>query len=277
MSDLAQLDLEAAGGQARIRALLEDLMDYLRRGLYGIDEMALAVWYEKSPRTSLHNVLTLFSRHSTHPGVALWHENVSLRWLTGSKDPPFVNVYAASVNYFNEQLQADPSPWLAYRSNAEVLYFDKKLLPAEVLEFFNLVTEPSGLIKGWYLASSDYDSHMTVRQLLAPRQQQRPWVGLVKTIEAPDSESCRGLIHVEFNQQWLPLSEAGLTTYTYYNDWQDGRPGYLLFEGGSLYRIDKFEVKTVPDYSALVLKKSHDDRYPEVYLRAVHPPEQSAA
>jgi hypothetical protein len=63
----------------------------------------------------------------------------------------------------------------------------------------------------------------------------------------------------------------------FYSDWLNGQPCYLLAEGGALYLIDKFEVIYNPDYASLVLEKRPDDRYLEVYLRAVHPPEQPAA
>ncbi len=275
MADLAQLDMKTKGAEARLRALLEDLIDYYK-GVYPGQPLALAVWFAKSPaESSEQNLLVLF--HGSPLSRIVLSDHQSLVWKTGLEAPPFVNIHCTSVDYFARELGSNAESLARYFDRPDVLYFEKRLLPPPILQKFNVITEPAGLIKGWYLTSSDYERHMTVRRLLASRQQLRPAIGLVKTMEAPDSENCRGLIHVEINQQWLPLSAAGLTAYTYYNDWQDGRPGYLLFEGGSLYKIDKFEVKTAPEYEKKVLEKLRDDRYPEAYLRAVHPPEQPAA
>jgi hypothetical protein len=65
--------------------------------------------------------------------------------------------------------------------------------------------------------------------------------------------------------------------YAWYGDWQSSRPGYFLLEGGSLYQILKFEVRTAPEYPTRfqLLEKLPDDRYPEVYLRAVLPTERA--
>ncbi len=274
MADLAELDLKTKGGEARLRALLEDLVDYYK-GVYSGQPLALAVWFAKSPESSEQNLLVLFAESPLNKIVLSEHQ--SLVWKTGLQEPPFANIYCTSVEYFAQELRSNTQSLAKYFERPEVLYFEKRL-PQPILQKFGLKTEPDKLVKGWYVADSDYHPGMTVRQLLASRQHLRPSIGLVKTREAPDFENCSGLIHVEISQRWLPLSSsASLAAYTYYNDWQDGRPGYFLFEGGSFYQITKFEVKTAPDYSELVLEKSRDDRYAEVYLRAVHPPEQSAA
>jgi len=157
-----------------------------------------------------------------------------------------------------------------------VLYFDKKLLSQEILDAFGVITEPPGLIKGWYIAESEYRKAKTIRDLVSAHSHARPELGL-KTEESADFENCRGLVHVEIGQRWLPISPGGIASYTYYNDQQAGQPVHFLFEGGSLYKVLKFEVKAAPEYASGLLGKTRDDRYPEVYLRAVHPPAQSAA
>ncbi len=194
-----------------------------------------------------------------------------LVWKTNLEGGPFVRIHWTSVEHF-AQLLKDPVSVRKYVENSDVLTFGKASLPEEILRVFGVVTEPSGLIKGWYLSADQYDRSQTVRSMLVARSRVRPEVGLVKTEESPDFENCRGIIHLEFSQRWLPVSLGGLTAYTFYNDFQDGRPGYFLFQGGSIYRLIKFEVKTAPEYSARLLEKLRDDRYTEVYLRAVHPP-----
>src|SRR5205807_5177293 len=100
--------------------------------------------------------------------------------------------------------------------------------------------------------------------LLSLREHVRPDFGLVKTEESADFENCRGVLHVEISQKWLPLSPENIRAYTYYNDQQSGRSVYFIFEGGSLYRVLKFEVKTAPEHADKLLEKTRDDRYPEV-------------
>ncbi|PYU93986.1 MAG: hypothetical protein DMG25_07905 [Acidobacteria bacterium] len=272
VADLAQLDLKAKGGEFRLRALLEDLVEY-HKGVYPTSRLALAVWFAKSPEGTDQNLLELFHGLRKDPKRLVLNERQSLLWKTGSEGPPFVNIHATSVEYFEEQLKSNPQEVAKYFERSEVLYFDKQLLNEDILQAFNVFTEPSGLIKGWYLSREVYNDVLTGRYSVMSRQQTRPEIGLVKIEESADFEYCRGPLNVEVSQRWLPLSAGALSTYTFYNDLQDGRPGYFLFQGGSLYRLLKIEVKTAPEYSARLLEKLRDDRYPEVYLRAVHPPQ----
>src|SRR6266849_10792414 len=261
MADLAQLDLGARGREVRLRALLEDLIEY-HKGVYPNGPLVLAVWFGKAPNEVEYSLLELFSQIPVN-GIA-GPTRVSLHWKSGLNEPPFVNIYATSVAFFTEQLNANPAALAQFLSAYEVLYFDKQRLTAEVLRSFNVVTEPLGLMKGWYLSPDEYSRSKTVRELMAAYGQAKPAIGLVKIEESADFETCRGLLHVEVNQKWLPISPEGLSVYSFYNDFQDDRLGYFLFQGGSLYRIVKFEVKTSPDYSNRVLEKPRDDRYPEV-------------
>ncbi|HXZ40821.1 MAG TPA: hypothetical protein VEG68_08770 [Terriglobales bacterium] len=269
MGGLAQLDLATKGGEARLRALLEDVVEYHK------DRLALAVWYGKSANDADHKVLELFDTPGKYEMVR--PQRFSLLWKTGSQGPPFVEIYAMSVEHFCERHRSDAASLSQFFQNFEVLYFNKVLLNGEVLQAFNLITEPSGLTKGWYISADEYAKANTLRNLLSSHDHLKPQLGFLKTEESSDFENCRGILHVEVNQRWLPLSQAGLRSYTFFNDWQDDRPGYLLFQGGSLYRLLKFEVRTVPEYAARVLERPRDDSYPEVYLRSVHIPEQPAA
>ncbi len=281
MANLTQPDLAARGKEARLRALIEDLLDELVEYHTGVYQhprypLALAVWFGKSPEATENFLLELFSGLATdkfaEPPV-----RVSLHWKTGSNEPPFVTIHATSVDHFTHELNSNPQALARFFDRADVLYFDKKLLNESILQAFNVITEPAGLARGWYISPEEYTKSAAVRSLLASHGHTRPEIGLVKMEESPDFENCRGLLHAEVNQRWLPLSVGGVTNYVFYNDWLAGRRGYFLLEGGSVYQIQKFEVKTAPEYSTRVLEKSRDDRYPEVYLRAVHPSERPAA
>jgi len=152
-------------------------------------------------------------------------------------------------------------------------------LTPEILEVFNVITEPSGLLKGWYVSVDQFAKppFATVRSLLAAYGGARPYVGIVKVEESADFEYCRGLLHTEISQRWLPFNTiGGLSIHQFYEDFEAGHPGYFLFEGGSLYQIQKFELKMAPEYSARVLEGTRDGRYVEVYLHAVHPSDQPA-
>jgi hypothetical protein len=274
MADLAQLDLRAQGEELKLRALLEDLISY-HKGVYPGHRLAIAVWFGKSPKDGAHNVLELFSGLRMS-GIAL-SERQSLAWKTGSNEPPFVNIHATSVQYFTEQLASNPPSLEKYFDNFEVLYFDKRALNDEITKAFHIITEPSGLVKGWYVRTDDYAKTGTIGELLASWGPTRPHIGLLKTDESPDFEFRRGVLHIEVEQRWVPLAPGSLQNYQFNRDLQDGNPGYFLFEGGSLYLILKFEVVSAPEYSGRVLEKLRNDRYVEVYLRAVHSPERPKA
>jgi hypothetical protein len=273
MANLAQFDLGMKGQEARTRALLEDLVEYYMGQPQG--HLVLAVWYAKSSERQDQYLLLLFSAHPTNDGIL--QRQVSLRWKTGSQGSPFVHVEEMSADWFSTELKIDPKRLARYRNSYDVLYFDKNLLSREILEMFEVKTEPGGLMKGWYISEDEYARSKNIRDLLSLYGHTKPNFGLVKTEESSDFENCRGVLHVEISQKWLPLSPEGIRAYTYYNDRQNDRPVYFLFEGGSLYRVLKFEVKTAPEYAGKLLEKTRDDRYPEAYLRAVHPSAQPAA
>jgi hypothetical protein len=275
MADLAQFDIGARGQEARIEALLEDLTEIYKGGRPE-SRLALAVWWKKSLGIQEQHVLLLFSgtpmREISHgPDVPLY-------WKTGSSGPPFVLVEATDVDWFSTLSKVDPQRIARYQDDFKVLYFEKRLLTPDILERFRIVTEPPGLMKGWHITEDEYARSKTVQALLVLHSQARPNFGLVKTGESPDFENCRGILQVEVSQKWMPLSPEGIQTYTYYNEHQRGQSVYFLFEGGSLYKVFQFEVKTAPDYADRfrLLGKTPNDRYPEVYLRAVRMAEQSA-
>ncbi len=273
MAELAQLDLRGKGREARLRALLEDLTEY-HTGIYPNNRLAFAVWFGKSVDSQEQHVLELFSGV---PKEGIAESRFSLLWKAGSEGPPFVNLRATSVEYFSTLLTNYPEQVAPYLDRCEVLYFDKKLLTQEILNAFRVITEPPGLMKGWYITESEYAKAKSVQDLLSLHSHTRPEFGLVKTAESADFENCRGLMHVEITQKWMPFSPESIRSYAYYNDQQAGHRVYFLFEGGSLYQVLKFEVKVAPEYASLLLGKTRDDRYPEVYLRAVQPPAQPAA
>jgi hypothetical protein len=275
MAHPTEIDLATKGGEAMLRALLEDLVeDY--RGVRPSHRLALAVWFGKGSGDPQQNLLMLFTGT---PMKEVLQE--SLSWTTGLKSLPIVHVQVdyTSVAYFLEQLRMDSPKLRPYTQNYEVLdpYVKKDLLDVQILNFFKVITEPSGLMKGWYVGADEYARCSTLRKLHTSFSQLKPEIAVVKIGESEDFENCRGLLHVEVNQRWIPLSPGTLSTFAFYNDSLDRRPGYFLFEGGSLYQILKVEVKKVPEYADRVLQRLRDDRYAEVYLRAVPLPERTAA
>ena len=254
---------------------MEDVVE-LHKGVYERSRLALAVWFGGSGG-QVQRLLELFTGVAVQ-GSGSFADPVrfSLLWKTGSEGPPLVEVSAASVGYFGQLLASGDQTIGRFFDRPDVLYFDKALLSDSILRSFNIVTEPPGLMKGWYV-DADQAKAKTVRDLLSSWGDSKPQLGLVKTWESTDFENCRGLIHFEINQRWLPLSLVGLRNFTYFNDLQAGKPGFFLFRGGAFYQPLKFEEKPEPAYSSLVLQRSSDDRYPEVYLRSVRPSEKPAA
>jgi hypothetical protein len=272
MANLAQSDLGAKSETARIRALLEDLTESYM-GVRPEGRLALAIWWKRSLGAREQHLLFLF--RGTPINAIISGAPVSLYWKTGASSPPFVFIEATDVDWFSTLLRADPQRVLQYQTDCEVLYFDKKLLTPDILDKFRVVTEPPSLMKGWYITEDEYNKSNTVQDLLLLHGHTKPNFGLVK-IEEKDFENCRGILHVEVSQKWVPLSFEGIQIYPYYNDQQKYQSVYFLFEGGALYQVLRYEVKTAPDYADRfrLLGKAANDRYPEVYLRAVRPPAQ---
>lgn len=277
MGNLAQLDLKVKGEEARLRALLEDFIE-LYKGFRPGHELALAIWYDKVPGVPVQNLLLVFTGPIMNTFVDGGMQAINWRAPVGG--PPFAKILWTSLNFFSQSWQANRDRMRLFQSDrSEVLYFNKSVLPEDLVRSLKIVTEPSGLMKGWYLSADQPVLNQTIRRTLSSRSQSTPEIGLVKIRESDDFENCRGLIHVEISQRWVPLSPLGLNAYTFYQDWQNGNPGFFLFQLGSLYQIVTFEARMAPEYAAQfhLLEKTRDDRYAEVYLRAVHPPEQPVA
>jgi hypothetical protein len=281
MATLAPFDPKAHGREARIRALLEDLVQAHIQGR-PTARMAIAIWYQKKPGSETQFLLELVVMEE--PFDHFYPDRLSLLWKTRGEGQPYASVDVTSVDHFLRLHEVNPDQVEKFvNGNFEVLYIDKNVLSAQQLakiaQIFHIVTEPIGLMKGWYVAEEEFSKSSAVQTLLSPRLNSKPELGMVKVWESDDFGHCRGILHVEINGKWLPLSPEGLRAYTYYADSQSGRKGYLMFEGGSLYEVLKFEVKTLPDYAGKfgLLEKAPNDRYPEVYLRTVRPPARPAA
>jgi hypothetical protein len=278
MADLGSLDLKSVGGKARVRALLEDLVQDYYIGVYPQHPLALAVWFDKAKKTADQSLLVLFSRTLSQD---INRSRGSLHWKSGGEGPPFVEVDSSSVEHFTEILRAGPDPaaLARYHTESEVLYFNAALLTDEIKRYFNVIPAPSGLIRGWYIERELYEQSFKGAFHLQSRMLAHPEVGIIKTWESEDFNYAKGLIQIEVNQRWVPLSPEGLRVYSWYTDWQSQRPGFLLLDGGALYEIIKFEVKTAPEYRTRfqLLESPRDDRYPEVYLRAVPPAQRAKA
>jgi hypothetical protein len=279
MANLAQFDIGAKQQEARTRALLEDLLVESYRGTRP-HRLALAIWWAaKEHGTRDQHVLCLYAglpiNGITDP------EAISLYWKMGNQGPPFVWIEATDVDYFSELMKVDPGRVARYQSDYEVLYFDKTLLTPGLLNSFRIITEPSGLMRGWYIDQNELANSgkpKTIGELLAIYRGTKPNIGLVKT-EEKDFDNCRGLLHIESSQLWVPMLPDAVQSYRYYTDWEQDRRVYFLFEGGALYQVLQFEFKTEHDYASRfgLLRTRPDDRYVEVYLRAVRPPAQPKA
>ncbi len=181
MANLAQFDLGTRGREARVRALLEDLIEAHIGGRPQFP-LGLAVWIGKSPSAEDQNLLELVAGP---PIQGIERDRIPLLWKTGIAGPPYVTINTMSIDHFLKLSTSDPTQTAPYRDNCEVLYFDKKLVRPLLLEMFRMVTEPSGLLKGWYVPAQEYaESKRNVRTLLSRHSHARPEVGLVKTGES---------------------------------------------------------------------------------------------
>jgi hypothetical protein len=274
MAGLTQIDWQSVASEANVRALLEDFISQYTWS--PVNQLALAVWFERSPQGGEHKLLMLFTGPEMNKIEPIRH---SLLWKAGVEGPPFIVIHWTSVTFFTQQLRSNPNDLQHFFRDPKIIYFQRQLLPRDIVDAFGIAPQaPPRLIKVWCLSQDQYVKGQTVQSLLASRGGIRQEVGIVKTWESPDFETCKAIVHVEVGQEWRPANPEGIKQWSgFYNDWEAGRPGYFLAEGGAFYQIDKFEVIYAPDYARLVIERRPDDRYLEVYLRAVHPPEQPAA
>jgi len=201
-----------------------------------------------------------------------------LLWKAGVEGPPFIAIRGTSIAFFSQQLRSNSSGLQHFFRDPKVIYFQRRLLSRDILDAFRIVTEPSHLIKVWCVYHNEYGKGQTVQALLASRVGRKSEVGIVKTWESLDFETCKAIFHVEIDQRWQPASPEGtMQSSGFCSDWLNGRPCRLLAESGALCYVEKFEVTYAPDYERLVIERQPDDRCLEVYLRTVHLPEQPAA
>lgn len=271
MAGLTQIDWQSVANEANVQALLEDFVSQYTRS--PVTQLALAVWFGRSAQASEHKLLMLFTGSETN-NIELVHH--SLLWQAGVEGPPFVAVHWTSVAFFALQLRSNPNDVHLYFCDPKVIYFQRHLLSPDIANAFGIITKPPGLIEVWCVSQTQYKGQ-TVQSLLGSRGSFRREVGIVKTWEAPDFETCKAIVHVEVGQRWLPSSPEGISVNGFYTDVINEQSGFLLEETGVLYQIVKFEVIYDPDYGRRVIERRPDDRYVEVYLRAVHPPEKTAA
>ena len=267
MAGLTQIDWQSVANEANVRALLEDFISQYTAS--PVNQLALAVWFERSPQASEHKLLMLFTGPEMSKIEPVRH---SLLWKAGVEGPPFIVVDWTSVAFFAQQLRSKSNDIQRFFSDPKVIYSQRHLLSRDIVDAFGIAPQaPPHLIKVWCLSQDQYKGQTV--QSLRTSHSHRPDAGIVTTWESPDFETRKAIVHVEVGQQWLPSSPEGVTNYGFYSDWERGWPGYFLVERGPLYQIVQFEVIYAPDYASRVIERRPDDRYVEVYLRAVHPPE----
>src|SRR5437667_7556653 len=99
MSNLASLDLSAKGGEARVRALLEDLVEEYRRP----GRLGLVVWYGKSNGPAQHYQLLMLVKDLPPSPRSIRHRQ-PLYWKAGSLVAPFVDIDLYNLDDFARQL-----------------------------------------------------------------------------------------------------------------------------------------------------------------------------
>lgn len=205
MAVLAHPDFGAKSREFKLRALLEDFVEPYQ-GVRPGYQLALAVWFGKSLDSDNQNLLALFTTEMNEIGK---EQPRSLLWKTDAPGPPYVTLYWTSVRHFSEELQRNPSSLQPFLERFEVLDFDTQLIDQRIQRAFNVITEPPGLLKGWYISADQFEKTKTVRNLLSLYAQVGPHIGLVKVDESRDFEDCRGLLQVEVAQRWVPVSPGG--------------------------------------------------------------------
>lgn len=255
-----------------IRTKLENLIEsHLRIE----DEiLSLAIWFNKDDTERVHLMENIVlpqyeENHEPYEPLEFEHASYAKGWEI---DIPLhhILIYSYPPEKVLEYMIRKEDPWIReFLNNFSVLYFNSSLLSSEILETFNIITEPKNFIKGWYLEKRSLDQLRRSKNEIYRWQSSKHEIGILQTSESIDFNRKVGIMHVEINGKWLPSTKNGVQSYTWYKNSVERIPGFFLFEGGKIYKIEGFEVKRLPEVSKKVIQQNKYDEYVEVHLSAL--------
>jgi len=228
----------------------------------------LAIWYRKSDQREIHLMEAYDSKEAPQIPVIpvhLLHENNSSNWPFAE---PLHHILLFSGRSQLEWMIANNDPLVGeLQKDREVIFIQPDELSPSILQTLMIRTQPDGLVKGWYIPAPNLESMIQTGQRRTPDA--RPTVGVLQVSTLTDLDRKAGITHVEVDGRWLPSTKNGVNSYTWYTDSVQGQPGAILFEGGDLFQIKGFEIRTSMDYSRKVLSPNSGDEYIEAHLSRI--------
>jgi hypothetical protein len=198
------------------------------------------------------------------PPQELRHSAQDMGWRLSM---PLHHVIVYSPRTTLEKMIDAKDKWIQdFTSDAETLFFDAEALSPKILDAFKIRVEPDNFLKGWYLDADQIKELAESPEKIQQWSSSRPTLGVMQTSESTDFSRKVGIMHVEIENQWLPIGPTAVTSYTWYSDWLQRRPGAILFRGGTILRIDGFEIKTLANISKQVVKPTQKNEYVEAHL-----------
>lgn len=251
----------------KIRIGLENLINSHLR--IEDEELAIAIWFKKEDKKKVYLMEGVFLPGSHEnkpqlPPLEIEHGSSALGWGI-SQTVHHVIIYSPKITL--EYMIKKNDPLIKQLcADSEILYFNQEFLSPLILETFGIVVEPSNFIKGWYLEQKNLAEIIDNRNKIDHWFSSRPEIGIMQTSESTDFRRKVGIMHVEINGKWLPSTNEGVKSYSWYSDWVEGKPGYFLLRGGKIFKIEGFEIKRLPEVSKKVVESNAFDYYVEVYL-----------
>ena len=236
--------------------------------------LSLAVWFNKDDTKKVHLLENIAipqyeSHKERYEPLEIEHGKNAKGW---ELDIPLhhVIIYSYPPEKELEYLIKNEDPWIhEFCNNFGVLYFNSNTLSSLILETFNIITEPEDFIKGWYLEKRHLDQMRREKNEIYRWQSSKYHIGILQTSESIDFHKKVGIMHVEINSKWLPSTKEGVHNFVWYKNWLERIPGFFLFEGGKIYKIEGFEVKRLPRTSKKVIQPNKYDEYVEVHLSSL--------
>jgi len=235
----------------------------------GDPKPVLAIWFKRQDSREIHLMEAMESQiHRAEvaqlPPQELRHSAQDMGWRL-SAQLHHVIVYSPRTTL--ERMIAFNDQWIReFSTDSETLYFDPEALCPAILDAFRIRVEPNNFLKGWYLDAAQVKELAESPGKIQQWSSSRPTIGMMQTSESSDFARKVGIMHVEIENQWIPMGPSAVTSYTWYGDWLQRKPGALLFRGGTIFRIEGFEVKTLANISRDVVKPTPRNEYVEAHL-----------
>lgn len=150
----------------------------------------------------------------------------------------------------------------------QVLYIDQsKLGHLGSKAFGQYLNLPENAIEAWYLSAVDFQQYQSTKG--CPILNTRPGTAILLTDESSDFIHRKGLMFSKdtYTDHWRPNTSQGMVSFSWYQEWKSGNPGFFVLNGGRSYSILGFEIVSKPSISKAIRHSNADNMYVQVFLK----------